>query len=134
MRRGFTIVEMIVTMMILGALAAAVVPTLRWVNLQRTETERRLIAQQEAGNLLERAATVPWNELGPETGKDWPLSPEGVAALPGGRVVVSVQEEAGASPATKAVRVEVHWTSSVRRSEAPVQVTAWFARPAEGNP
>lgn len=132
-RRGTTLFELLITLGVVGVLSASIVPMLRWSNLQQRESERRMVAQEEVRNVLERAAALPWDELRQDVVEAW--KPSGAAAqLPEPRLVVRVDDLPEESPPARRVRAELSWNMGSQRPALPVRVTAWFYPPPEERP
>ena len=77
-RRGFTLVEAVVSMTLLGAVLATIVPLARTASGQWRRTEARRVAVLEASNALERmtadpaAAPAVGEERTVSLPEDWP--------------------------------------------------------------
>ena len=58
-QRGFTLLECLVAIVLLGAAMSVVVPMIKVVDKQRAAADRALIRAQEASNILEQVTS--WN-------------------------------------------------------------------------
>ena len=129
-RIGFTIVEMIGTCLLLGAMFSMTVPMLLVVARERQMAEQRQFALQHATNLLEHMVARPWAELPigesniPEADADL------VAVLPGLERTVFVKEFA-ASPESRQITASIRWRDSSRQLIQPIRVSAWVFAPKE---
>ncbi len=126
-RRGFTILELTVAMIILGALMSL---CLKWVAAtggQQREARWRQAALCEAANVMERLAAQTWEELSPERMAKASLSEEARQALPGGAVAVQVAQPPG-DPEAKEIAVTVRWRSRADTPEARLRLVAWKFR------
>lgn len=132
-RRAVTLFEMIISLGVAGVLSASMVPMLRWSHLQQRASDRRIVAQEEVRNVMERVAVLPWSELKEETVKEWKLSPEVAAQLPDSQLTIRVDDQAEATPPARRVQVELTWRVG-QQTTAPVRVTSWFHPPAGENP
>lgn len=133
-RRGFTIVELLVALVILAAAMALVVRVVATAADQRRETARRRTAVQEAANVLERIVARPWEEIDETQLDDVRLSPHAVEALPGAKLKVKVAEDAG-RPAARRVAVTLTWNAHGDEAAASTQLVGWkFSPPVEAQP
>lgn len=144
MRRGVTIVELSVAILLAGVVLAGVGQLLAVTAAQQREGHRRLTAMHEAANHMERLAALPWSDLTPERAAEFRLSDEAVSALPGAILTVRVREAetAGseqeaddplAALAARRLEVAVTWRNAAGRQVDPVRLTAWRFSP-EGAP
>jgi Tfp pilus assembly protein PilV len=135
-RRGVTIFEMTIALLLAGVVLAGMAQLLAALASHRRESERRLAAIHEAANQMERLAVLPWSELTPEATAAWKLSQEAADALPAGELTVSISDAelpVEAPPAARRVEVEVAWRNSAGPMVDPVRVVAWRF-PQEGQP
>lgn len=87
MRRGFTVVELLVALAILGLLAALVIPNyLEWRNTERIRDAQKLIAAQ----LLKARADA--QHLGTPQTLTWTSDTVAGAALPAGVTITSASD------------------------------------------
>ncbi len=131
--RGFTVTELLVACVVLVALLAVCFEIVGASLSARRAASRRLIARQEAANLMERLAARPWDELTPELAAGLGLSPEGRAALPGAELAASVAAVEG-EEAAKRISVEVRWKDTSSPSPRPERLVAWRYRLPAANP
>ncbi|MGH7202422.1 MAG: type II secretion system protein [Planctomycetaceae bacterium] len=124
LRRGFTLVELIVAAILLGTLMLITVPTLKWASDQRRDAQKRQEAVEEAANLMERLTARPWDELTNENLQDVTLAEELRPQFPGAELEVAVQEADDA----KRIRILLHYADHAGRPTAPVRLTAWVQR------
>ncbi len=123
-RPGFTLVEALVSCLMLAALTTLCLQLVGVSAAQRRTASLREIALQEAANAMERAAAVRWDELTPEAMKSTSLSPEAGNALPGGILAVDVQHLAEI-PEAKRITVDVRWEPSRGKPVEHVRLVAW---------
>jgi type II secretory pathway pseudopilin PulG len=133
-RRGVTILELSIAIILVGAVLAGIAQLLSAVSAQQRESERRLAALHEAANQMERLATLAWSELTSEGMGPRELSPEAAAALPQGSLRILVTDAAGGADSIegKRVSVEVAWRNSAGREVKPVRLAAWRFAAEEG--
>lgn len=130
-RRGFSLVEMISTMILLGVIFTVSISILAAVARQRRGTEQRQFALQHASNLLERTVTQGWSEL-PTSGPvpTDPASADIRAVLPELEQTVDVTESKQDFD-SKRVTVSVRWKNSAGRLPTSIRLSAWVY-PTEG--
>lgn len=126
--RGVLLIEVLAACGLTAVLLALCVQVLSLTALERRHIERRAIALQEAANLVERAAALPFDELTDAKLAELSLSPEVVQILPQAKSTFTVSDEPGDLPA-KRVRVEIHWQGRGGREEAPASLTFWAFAP-----
>ena len=107
-RPGVTLLEVVVSALLLGVIVVAAMQLFKTVGLQRRAIERRHVAIREAGNVLERIAAVPWARLTPQSVGEIRLSEAARQALPGAELAVDVTEP-GQEPGLKRVAVRIGW-------------------------
>ncbi len=127
-RRGFTLFEVSVAIMSLGALTALSLEFFAGVTGQQKEQNAELAATQEAANVMERLAAVAWDDLSKQPGGKFELSPQAGKMLPEGRVEVKVDEAAG-SPSARHVAVAICWRPLPGGPERKASVVAWRYKP-----
>ena len=123
-RFGFTLVEMIGTCLLLGAMFSMAVPMLLIVARERQMAEQRQFALQHATNMLEHMTARSWGELGVGESKISEPDAELVAVLPGLERTVLVKE-VEASPKSRQVTASIRWRNSSGQLVPPVRVSAW---------
>ncbi len=132
-RRGFTLIELIATCILLGVVFSVSIPLLTVVAQERRSAEQRQFALQHAANLLERATTKSWSELpvGDQSLTDAPADVQ--TLLPGLERQVEVKE-LSETPRSKQVTVSIRWKSRSGQLVAPVRLSAWVYPNGEGQP
>jgi hypothetical protein len=119
------LLELALSMALLGALTVVSLQMLAALSAQRRAAEQRAIATQEAANLIERVSALPWSEVTPERVAEMRMTPATQHTLDGATANVSVTTEAGPA-AAKHVRVEIGWDDASPRAGAPVRLHAWL--------
>jgi Tfp pilus assembly protein PilE len=130
-RRGFTLVETAVAFGLMAMLIAVCLQMLSTMAAERRAVERRAVAMQEAANVVERIAALPWEQLTPERLSAMDLSRSVQESLPGGVAQVSL-EPVEADPSARQIRVEITWVHPADNSEAPVSLRFWAYAPRGG--
>jgi prepilin-type N-terminal cleavage/methylation domain-containing protein len=128
-RRGFTVLEVIVTMILLGAVLGVMVPLTKRATEQRRLSETRRAALLEASNALERLAADP--AAAPAAGEERtvPLPETLSRRLPDAALVV--RGEAQTDPPGRRLDASLSWTEPNGRRATPVRLSAFvFDAPA----
>ena len=126
-RRGFTMVEITASVVLLATAMSLTVQLLGGLAAERRAAERRLCAVQEAANLMERVAARPWEEVTPEGLRTVSLSPGALRALPGAELEAAV-DDASAGRGEKRIDLRLRWRDRAGTWTAPVRLTAWIYR------
>ena len=132
-RRGFTLVELISTCVLLGVVFSVSVPLLVTVARERLSAEQRQFALQHAANLLERAVVKDWSELPPGEQTLTATPPDVLAMLPGLERYLTVTELPEV-PRSKQVTVSIRWQGRAGKTVAPLALSAWVYPTQEGQP
>lgn len=126
-RRGFTMLEITASTVLLATAMSLTVQLLYGVAAERRSAERRLCAVQEVANLMERVADRPWEEVTPENLQAVSLSPRAMQALPGAELAATVDDSA-ATRGEKRIGLRLRWRNRAGTWTAPVRLTAWIYR------
>lgn len=127
-RRAFTLVEVIVSSILLATVVVTVAPLLGWVAAERRAAAQRQFAMQEAENLMERITLLDWTELTSDRLAQWDLSSEAAEVLPDRQLTATVEEVPGPPPARR-VQIVLTWQNRAGETVSPVRLTSWFFRP-----
>ncbi len=128
-RSGLLIVEMIVSLILLGAVVAIVVPTLGWMSRQNRLSVQRQEAVQGLQNLMEDLTARPYAELTPASAKKIELPAALREQLPGAELQVEITN---APPNAKRIRLRLSWNQQNGSRLAPLRLSAWaYAREGE---
>jgi hypothetical protein len=122
-RHGILLVELTVAVTLLAVAIAVWVEVLAVAASQRRAAAERQLATQEAGNLMERLAAMPWADLRPESVPSLPLSPEG-KRLPGVQSAIELTRVDGPPKAVRLV-VSLRWEDRNGRLLPPLRLVAW---------
>lgn len=131
-RRGFTIVELISTLILLGVVFVVTISLLTAVGRERRSTEQRQYALQHVANLLEHATAQGWSKL-PEGPQELAsVSVDLQALLPelDQRLEVAKATDANAKRLTASVR----WKNRHGQFVSPIQLTTWVYPIEESQP
>ena len=130
-RRGFTIVELIATCLLLGVLFSITVPMFAVVARERRSTEQRQFALQHAANLLEHATSRPWSEI-PVGELNLPdADPDLQIVLPSLERTLVVKQIEG-QPESRQIIASIQWQGSSGQMVSPLRVSAWVYPTKEG--
>ena len=130
---GFTILELVVTMILLGAVIVTLMPLLGAVAGQRRAAEQRQLATEETANLLERVSAWPYEAISPESTAALHLSESSQRLLRNPTLKIAVVAVDG-QPAAKRITVELGWKDRHGRAAAPARLTSWVYRQRGNNP
>ena len=128
-RRGFTLLEIGVSLVILATAMILVVQVGYWSFRERARTASQFVAVEQAANVLEAARAVPWDSLTTEWAESQQISAALSDQLPDGKLMVTV-EPVQAQPLTKRVTVEVRWMMAEEIESRTVRLIAVFSRRA----
>ena len=122
-RRGFTLIEMAMGALMLTILMSMTVQFLAWSASERRVSERRQRALHEASSILERLASLPSDQLTPETLQAAKLSEETGQALPDGSLKVTIVD---GPEGLKRLTVEVGYHDRSGEAVAPVRLVTFL--------
>ena len=126
-RRGFGLIEMAISGLLIAAAMAITVQVVGWVATDRRSVARRERAVVEASNLMERIAARPFDEITPESLAALELPEAARSSLPGSTLTATVAARDDA-PAGKRITVEIRWRGRSGQAESPVRLVAWAYR------
>lgn len=130
---GFTIVEMIGALTIVGIMVSIVVPVFLIVARERHATEQRQFALQHASNLLEQPVTRPWSELEPGELNLPDASADLASLLPKLERKLVVRDVDGSIP-TRQLTISIRWQDRAGQMVAPIQISTFVFRSKEDAP
>jgi Tfp pilus assembly protein PilE len=123
-RRGMTLLELAVAGVLLAALTAVCAKFFAAAAAQRRALAERQTALQVAGNLMERLAVRPYEQLSTEKLSQEKLPLWAVAALPKAALKIEVTDAAG-PPAGKRIALRLTWSGHDPAAPFCVQLTSW---------
>lgn len=130
-RRGFTLLELIVTTFLLAAVLAIFAPLMALINAEHKAALKRQLAVEEACKLLEHISAQPWDTINKESLDMLTVSDSCAAALADHHLEVLVEEQPEPLDA-KRVSVVLDWQNKAGQRVSPVRLTTWFYRSREG--
>lgn len=122
-RRGATMIEITVAMVVLLVFVVSVTKTLIAVQSQSRHNHRRLVAIQEAANVMERVFATPWDQLASDRFAELEASASAQTQLPNASVDIVIGE--AREPAGKHITVTIAWTSTNAGQRESTQLVAW---------
>jgi Tfp pilus assembly protein PilV len=128
-RRGVSLVELAAAAVLLGMVLTVCAQFLRAIATQRRGLDARRVAMQAVGNVMERLAARPWDEVTAEGAKAIELSEAAAEMLPGGGVEVEVLRPDD-QPLAKRVTVVLRWEPEPGQPPRSVRLVAWRYRAA----
>jgi prepilin-type N-terminal cleavage/methylation domain-containing protein len=126
-RTGFTLLELVTTLVLIGVLMAIVVPLLAWTGAIRVSTDHRELAIQESANLLEQLTTRKWESITQTSADELELSPQAKSSLPGATLQIEVAPAEIDLPA-KRVTVALRWHNREGHTVPPARLTTLVFR------
>lgn len=130
--RGSLLIEVVVSLVLLGTVFQLLVPTLGVFQKQRRIAAQWQTALEEASNLLEAASQWPWERITQENLQVLAISEPARRLLPEAEIGFRLVETA--SPPTRQVTLEIHWQDDAGNRVAPVRLTGWMYRRQEVRP
>lgn len=135
-RRGFTVIELTVSFVFLGAMTSLIVTSLQLRSIQQRAVERRELATIEAGNLMEQITALAWDDLTSENLKQFALSDATLARVPGMQLKLQLlsptepdKPAEKPTPVAKQVCIEIDLPAASGTKPRPVSLTSWVYRP-----
>jgi len=129
-RRGFTILELLVAAIAIGAATLIAVTAIGTTRASRRETDRVQCAAQEINNLLERLATSKWDELTAERLAEISLPKNVTERIAGAKVSVSMTEITEPRKAKK-LTAQFQWPDNRPGLHPPLRLSTWVFAPKE---
>ena len=128
MRRGVTLFELMVALVVMTTAMMAIVQLLAMVASQRRMLDQRRAALTEVANQAERIALLPWNAVQSKEAEAWEFSAESRTALPRGTATMEVPDET--EPVhSRRIRLLVRSPNSVGQMIELADLTVWKFAP-----
>ena len=127
---GFTIVELIATMTLLGIAMLTMAPLLGWSANERANAIKQQMALQEACNILERFSVESWENINLDSAAALTVSEECQRALKQPQLTVTVTNEDEDIPA-KRIALQLFWKNRAGDMQAPIRLTTWVFQQTE---
>jgi prepilin-type N-terminal cleavage/methylation domain-containing protein len=126
-RPAFTILELTVAMAVLAVIGVVAMKFSIAVGRRSADARQHQAAIVEAGNVMERLAVRPWEQLTPDALRDVSLSDEARQAVPGAVLKVEVQQQPQ-EPGAKRLAVEIRWPDDSGQPVLKARLVAWRYR------
>jgi prepilin-type N-terminal cleavage/methylation domain-containing protein len=127
-RRGYTLIELAISMLVLVAAMGVTVKALGWLGQERRAGDRRQWAVQAASNVMERLASEPYEQVSDATAKALVAEAGADRVLPGAVWDVTVTDDAGSPVPGKRVALALRWRERSGGWGSPVRLTSWVYR------
>lgn len=140
-RSGHTLIEAMVTLLVLGATLAAVAHGARLLGDQQRRLNDYQVALWQAENVLEQIVQMPWEELSQpradEVAASWlatqTLNGQATAEFEEIRFVISIDEQAGPPVSKRIVVTRLHGSGNTAFRGPEVKLTTWVSSDAQQN-
>lgn len=126
-RGAFTLIELMVSGILLGVVMLIAVPTLDWIGKEGRATERRRQALIEVANIMDRITVQPWEQITTEAMGQLEPAPHLQGRFSGLELSVNVFSDPAQADAKRVV-AELRWKDDKGQMVAPVCLTAWAYR------
>ncbi len=123
-RGGFTLLEISVSIVILGAMASLIAQALLWRAAQQRSIQWRELAVVEAGNLMERAAALDANDLSQANLEALPV-PAGLLSHKPPAAIHWRLEPVADEPAARRINLEIQLPGKAGADGRSVCLTGW---------
>ena len=124
--------EVLVSLVLLGAVFKLLVPTLGAIQKQRHATHQWQAALEEVSNLLEASSQWPLDRITEEYLAAQTISDPVRRLLPEAELRARVVEFQ--TPPTRQITLEIHWQDDAGNRVVPVRLTSWVYRRQEFRP
>lgn len=128
-RSGFTLVEVLIATVMLSALLAIAAQVFAATAVQRRAAHQRLLAGEEASNVMEQVAAIPWEDLTSTGVAEIQLSPAAHAALPDATLRIEITDTKVGEPPGRRIAVTVRWKPRAAGPPLQTQLVAWRYQP-----
>ena len=132
-RRGISLIEMIVSTVLLSAVLVAAVPMIGWSFQQRHLAQKRQLANQEVANIMETIATTPWAQVTSETLGQVKLSEAAQNELNNAKLEINLKQSES-DIVSKQIILKLSWSDKMNRPIAPITLTTWMYEVAGAKP
>lgn len=127
---GASLIEMIVSCVLLGAILVTAAPLMGWVSAERRAAEQRQFALLQATNLMETISQIPADQVSAESLAQLTLTEDATQFLKAANLKIDVQPQDG-PPVAKRITVQITWTNRAGQRLSPVELSSWFYKTRE---
>ena len=124
-RRGYGLIELAIAIFILTVVLGVMVKVVHGVGIERRAADHRLLAIQEASNLMERLTSEAFDTLSNERAKAISEGLLPIKGLPGASWRIDVSELKGGPLPGKRLSVRLRWQDRSQGWDGPVSLTSW---------
>ena len=124
-RRGYGLIELAIAVFLLTVSMGVMVKAVTWVGIERRAADRRVMAIQEASNLLERLCAEPFEKITADRAKALGAESPALKELPGASWGFEVVESKANSPAGKRISAKLRWKDRSAGWDGPVSLSCW---------
>ena len=128
-RAGVSLVELVISCLLIGTVAGLVVPSVSWTAVERRATHQRQVACEELANLMDRLTRQAWEDVTPERAEQMGLHEEVGRQLPDAQLSAAVDADQDA----KRIQLSLVWSNRAGRAVAPIRLTTWIYRQSTAN-
>ncbi len=128
-RRGFSMIEVMATVFLLAVAMSTMLQLLTLLARERRSAERREWAIHETGNVMDRLAAEPYDQLDSAQTRGLAQARTLIAGrvLPEGRLTIEVESE-DKPVQRKRLTLVLRWRDQAGGWERPVRLTEWVVR------
>lgn len=126
-RRGLTLIEVSVSILLVGVLGSLIAQSLVLRAHQQRAVERRELAVAEAGNLMQQLTSISWNDLTQERLATFSLSDNLRQAVPAATLDLAVEPSAD-KPEAKRISIKIAYPGPAGQAVRPIRLTSWVYR------
>jgi Tfp pilus assembly protein PilV len=132
-RKGFSILEAFVSMILISATVSIAIPALRVVNLQRKSIDQQLSATTALANLGERiAANNSWHSLTPMRLERYQTEMLKQLNLTEPQLSVNLMQSEK-EPTKRQIQIQLSWKNPYGEWVDPLRLSLWFHQERSSN-
>lgn len=124
MKRGFSLIEMLVAIGLLSFVAIALAQGITLSIRQRQQLHQRLVLNQAAANLAERVTMIPWADLSDERLAEIQLDAATLAVWPELKLALRITDDAG-PPTGKRILISLQPAARHGTAPPPTELVVW---------
>lgn len=128
-RRGLMLMEVVVSMAMLGVVLATVAQVIQWSAVEHRTAQRKRCALETARSLLDELSAKDWSAINSENASRLRIPRESAQFLIDPRLKMAVATQSGLLP-SKRISVELTWSNGPGRASEQVQLSTWVFQPS----
>lgn len=135
MRKGFTVLEMIVTFVLLTVFLSGVCQLVAWQGTLQRQSRRRTLALEEINHVMDqvRSRFIQGVTSEEESARMWKLSPRAQNSLPGAQLTVDIEPASDEGP-NRRIFVSLTWHGANQTTLQAVHLVTWVQDSVEVTP